>query len=72
MLKKNIKYNKAFRKDYKKLFKKDPISANMMLLFMDMADKNGRVIIDGNEEEQATQISNLMNSRFNDPTEYQL
>ena len=72
MYKKVMKYNKAFKKDYNLIFKEDPIAANMMLLFMEIANKEGQVILEGDEQKQAKQISKLMNARFNDPREYQL
>ncbi len=65
-------YNKKFKKDYKKIFKKDPLAANMMLLFLDLSDENGQFCLEGDEQEQAEQISQLMDARFDDPTGYQL
>lgn len=58
--------SKAFKRDYNRLFKKSPESANILLLLCEIADDKGRV--ETNEEE----ISILMNARFNDPRAYQL
>lgn len=61
--------NRAFKKDYDKLFKKDPLQANMLLLLYDLADKKGQITFEGDSIEQ---IQELMFARFNDPLEYQL
>jgi len=72
MDKKKVKYNKAFRKDYKKTFKKDPIMANMLLLFMELANEDGYFSLDVDEDIRTCQVEDLMNARFNDVTKYQL
>ena len=66
------KYNSKFKKAYKKMFKKNPVAANMMILFMDIADENGQFTLEGNKDEQADQLMMLMAARFNDVEEYQL
>ena len=58
--------NRKFRKDYDRLYKKDPMGANMFLLLCEIADDNGQVKI--TEEE----ILKLMAACFNDPEEYAL
>ena len=59
--------NRKFKRDYDKLFKKDPLGANTFLLLCEMADKNGQVVTDPEE------LSALLVARFNDPyTEYAL
>ena len=58
--------SKAFRRDYDRLFKKNPEAANMLLLLCEIADERGQV--ETNEEELAV----LMGARFNDPRAYQL
>lgn len=65
-------YNKAFKRDYDKMFKKDPATANMMILFLDIADEKGEFTLNGTKEEQAEQIAILMNIRFENCEEYQL
>lgn len=57
-----------FKKDYDKLFKKDPIDANMLLLLCELANEKGEVIIHGNVN---LKLKHLTNQRFKDPKEYQ-
>lgn len=57
---------RKFRKDYDRLFKKDPLGANTFLLICELADKKGQVMI--NEQE----LADLMAARFEDPEEYAL
>ena len=61
-----FKPNKKFRKQYDKIFKKDPVAANLFLLIAEMADIRGQVVTD--EEE----LAKLMEARFSDPSEYAL
>ena len=58
--------NKKFRRDYDRLFKKDPLAANTFLLICELADRTGQAIID------KQQLAELMAVRFNDPSEYAL
>ncbi len=70
---KKLEPNRRFKKEYDKLFKRDPIEANMFLLLAELAADKGRVIIQGsNEKEVAQELSRLMEARFNDPEEYAL
>lgn len=65
--------NRRFKKQYNKIFKQDPIGANMFLLLAELADGKGRVKIQGTtEQEVAGELSRLMDARFNDPEEYAL
>lgn len=65
--------NRKFRKEYDKLFKKDPMGANIFLLLAELADSKGRVIIEAsNEQEMAEEIQKLLVARFNDPSEHAL
>ena len=59
--------NRKFKKDYDRLFKKDPLAANTLLLLCELADKNGQVFV-----KDESQITELMAVRFNDPEEYAL
>ncbi len=61
-----FKPNRKFRKKYDKLFKKDPLSANVFFLICELADEKGQVVTDEKE------IADLMAVRFNDPQEYAL
>jgi len=69
----NFKPNKRFRRDYDRLFKTDPLTANTLLLLAELADEKGEVIIHGStEQEVAEEIQRLLIARFNDPMEYAL
>lgn len=59
-----FKPNRVFRRRYNRIFKKDPLAANMFLLICELADKSGQV--ETSEEE----LAELMTARFNDPAEY--
>lgn len=61
-----FKPDRKFHNDYDRLYKKDPMGANMFLLLCEIADENGQVMT--NEAE----IAELMVVRFNDPEEYAL
>ena len=58
--------NKKFKKDYDKIFKENPRTANLYLLICELADERGQVKT--NEQE----LADLMMVRFNDPWEYAL
>jgi phosphotransferase system HPr-like phosphotransfer protein len=65
--------NRKFKKEYDRLFKQDPIGANVFLLLAELADDKGQVKIQGsNEKEVAQELSRLMEARFNDPEGYSL
>lgn len=69
----NFKPNRAFKTEYNRLFKNDPIAANIFLLLAELADEKGQVKILGTtEEEISEEISKLIAARFNDPEEYAL
>jgi len=61
-----FRLNRKFRRDYSRLFRKDPAAANMFLLLAELADDHGQVR--ATEED----LCHLMNARFNDPRAYQL
>jgi hypothetical protein len=61
--------NRRFRRDYDRLFKKDPMAANVMLLLFELADEQGQVCLDLVPE---TEIKRIMMARFEDPRAYQL
>jgi hypothetical protein len=58
--------NRGFRRQYKKLFKRDPQAANVFLLLCELANKKGQVKADPEE------LKRLMGVRFEDPKGYQL
>ncbi len=61
--------NRRFRCDYKKIFRRNPEAANLLLLLCELADENGQVHLGPDAEGQ---LALLMNARFEDPTAYQL
>jgi len=64
--------NRAFKKDYDKLFKEDPLQANMLLLMCEIADEKGTVFHNHTKEEVIDELMDLMKARFNDVEEYAL
>ena len=63
---KSFSPSRRFRRDYNKLFRHDPLAANMMLLLCELADEKGQVKTDEAE------LARLMAARFDDPRAYQL
>jgi hypothetical protein len=61
-----FKPNRKFKREYKRLFKQDPLAANTFLLLCELADKNGQVATNPGE------LAELIRARFEDPREYQL
>ena len=62
--------NRKLKKEYNRLFKIDPIIANLFLLLHELADKDGQVKMPADEDEMLEQIQILMQARFNDPLGY--
>ena len=58
--------NRKFRRDYARLFKRDPQAANLFLLLAELANEKGQV------ETDPAELAELMAARFEDPREYQL
>ena len=52
--------NRKFRREYAKLFKRDPLTANAFLLLCELADKNGEVVF----EDPVTDLQELLVARF--------
>ena len=61
-----FKPNRYFRRDYDRLFSKNPAGANMLLLLCELADDKGQVITD------ETELAQLFSARFEDPRAYSL
>ena len=59
--------NKRFKREYKRLFKKNPLTANMFLLLCQLANEKGEVVIKDERE-----LTELMAVRFEDPEAWQL
>ena len=62
----SFKPNRKFKKDYNRLFRRDPLAANTLFLLCELADNKGQVFTDPEE------LAELMAARFDDPEEYQL
>ena len=62
--------SRRFRKDYDRLFRKDPASANVLLLLCELANEKGQVSFETHFPE--VEIQRLMAARFTDPRAYQL
>lgn len=58
--------SRRFRRDYDRLFRRDPLAANVLLLLCELADEKGQV------ETDEAELSRLMTARFDDPRAYQL
>ena len=61
--------NRHFRRDYNRIFRRDPVAANVFLLLAELADEKGRVHLGPNPE---AEIADLMAARFDNPHTYQL
>jgi hypothetical protein len=61
--------SRRFRRDYDRLFRKDPAAANVFLLLAELADEKGQVRMGPCPEEE---IADLMTARFDDCRAYQL
>jgi hypothetical protein len=61
-----FKPNRKFRRDYRRLYRKDPLSANTFLLLCELANDHGQV------ETSDEEIAALLTARFEDPEAYQL
>ncbi|PIP07074.1 MAG: hypothetical protein COX51_07455 [Syntrophobacteraceae bacterium CG23_combo_of_CG06-09_8_20_14_all_50_8] len=58
--------NHHFRREYERLFKKDPLGANVFLLLAELADEKGQV------QTSEKELADLIAARFDDPRAYQL
>lgn len=63
-----FKPNRHFRRDYKKIFRRSPEAANMLLLLCELADEKGLVHLGPDHEGQ---LAELMSMRFENPAAYQ-
>jgi hypothetical protein len=67
------KPSKRFRKQYARIFKENPVAANMLLLMAELADqKSGQAYFDGDEEAMTRELRDLMVIRFEDVRAWQL
>lgn len=61
--------NRRFRRDYDRIFRKNPLVANTFLLLCELANEKGQVVLPNPPEKI---LSQLMETRFHDPRAYQL
>jgi len=59
-----FKPSHEFKREYDRLFRKNPLAANLFLLLTELADDRGRVQASDKE------LADLMAARFNSPDEY--
>ncbi len=64
--------NRRFRKSYRKIFKKDPVAANLFLLLCELAGPDGEVILPNDPEKVDRELRDLMVARFEDLWGWQL
>ena len=65
----SFKANKKFKREYDRLFRRDPLAANIHLLLCELANEKGQVRFGANPEEE---IQTLLATRFEDPRGYAL
>ena len=58
--------NKRIKREYDKIFRTDPLAANLFLLLAEIADEKGKV------QTTEAELADLMAARFEDPKEYAL
>mgnify|MGYP001769799706 CR=1 FL=1 len=61
--------NRKLRREYNRLFKRDPAAANLLLLLFELADRDGQVRLGPCPE---ADLQALMAARFEDCRAYQL
>jgi hypothetical protein len=61
--------NRKFKRDYDRIYKKDPVAANVFLLMCELADEHGQVKF---TEPAEVEIQRLLMARFDDLRAYQL
>jgi hypothetical protein len=64
-----MNFNRNFRRDYDRIFKKDPAAANVFLLLAELANEDGAVRFTARPE---LELQKLMSARFTDPKAYHL
>jgi len=61
--------SRKFKREYNRIYRKDPAAANVFLLLAELADEKGQVRFETPFPE--TEIQRLMIARFKDPLAYQ-
>jgi hypothetical protein len=62
--------NRKFKRNYNRLYRKDPAAANVFLLLAELANERGSIRFETPFPE--IEIQRLMAARFSDPRAYQL
>jgi hypothetical protein len=62
--------NRRFRRNYDRLFKKNPVGANIFLLLAELGNEHGEIRLEAPSLE--IEIQRLLEARFDDPSVYQL
>lgn len=62
-----FKPNRRFRREYRRIFDKNPVAANLFLLLAELADEYG-----GEVKCTESELAHAMRVRFDDPREYAL
>ena len=65
-----FKPNRKFKHDYDRIYRKDPVAANVFLLLAELVDGKGQIKFDSPCPE--AEIQRLMIARFDDPRAYQM
>ena len=61
-------FNRHFRRQYRRLFKQDPMGANLFMLLAELADERGQVHLGPDAE---AELVVLMQARFENPAAFQ-
>ena len=64
--------SRRFMRAYDRLFKTDPVTANVLLMLCKLAGSNGKVVFPGDEKAVNRKLRDLLLARFEDPKAYQL
>lgn len=62
--------NRRFRRAYERLFRNDPVGANIFLMLAGLVNEHGEIRLEASSPE--IEIQRLLEARFDDPREYQL
>jgi len=65
-----LRSNRKFKRDYDRIYRKDPTTANVLLLLAELANDKGEVSFETPFPE--AEIQRLMIARFDNPLAYQL
>lgn len=72
MIRNFMPLNRKFRREYHRIFKRDPLAANLFLLLVELASPDGTVTLPGDHLAMNEELADLLQARFEDPTARQL